>query len=527
MSANPLKVLLVEDNPGDARLIREMLGGAMPGFVLEHVSRLCDALERLVRRPQEQEFALVLLDLSLGETEGLETFRTVRERVPAIPIVVFTGQDDETLAAESLQAGAQDYLVKGRVNSDMLARSLRYAVERGKVEEQLRQHAAELAESGRRKDEFLAILSHELRNPLSPLAMAAELLGREEMTGEDRQWCRDVITRQVRTLTRLVDDLLDVSRISRGKLALRTEALDLLEAVGRAAEATRHLFEERQQEFAVELPPAPLWVLGDAVRLEQVICNLLTNAGKYTPPRGKIRIIGAAEGAHAVIRVRDTGVGIPAEMLDRVFELFIQVDPSLSRMSQWGMGIGLALVRSLVELHGGTVSASSPGAGGGSEFCIRIPLLAEPLAKNAHDSGDSGRTEPVSVEARRILVVEDQEDAASSLARLLRLWGHHVKLAHCGHEALAVAEGFRPEAAIVDIGMPEMDGYEVARCLRLKPHCRATVLVAMTGYGRDEDRRRAADAGFNFHMTKPVDLDSLRLLLASPKWPPQPGPAPV
>jgi signal transduction histidine kinase len=512
MGMDTLKVLLIEDNPGDTRLIREMLTPAPGGrFVLEESDNLSEGLGRLANG----SFAAVLLDLSLGEIQGIATLRAVHDRAPGVPVVVLTGLNDEALAAEALQAGAQDYLVKGQVDRHLLARSLRYAVERGRIEEQLRQRAIELAESGRRKDEFLAILSHELRNPLSPLIMAAELLRRQQLGDTERKWAEGMIERQVRTITRLVDDLLDISRISRGKVTLRKESMDLSLAIGRAVETTRPLFEEHRQQLDISLPNDPIRINGDPVRIEQVMVNLLTNAAKYTQAGGRIWVSVKAEGEEAAISVRDSGIGIPADMLGRIFELFTQVDSSTNRPSQWGLGVGLALVRGFVELHGGTIEAKSAGPGGGSEFLVRLPLLA-PVADKQQLANETLAEAAAELNGHcKVLIAEDHADSAECLARMCKSWRHDVRVVHNGLDALAAASEFLPDVLLLDIGLPGMDGYEVARSLRKQESFDDSLILALTGYGREEDRQRAADAGFSSHLTKPVDPETLRKLLST------------
>jgi signal transduction histidine kinase len=504
-----LKVLLIEDNPGDVRLIREMLAASRSRFVLEESKDLSEGLARLA----SGSYAAVLLDLSLGETQGIATFRAVHDRAPSVPVVVLTGSNDEALAAEALHAGAQDYLVKGQVDRDLLPRSLRYAIERGRIEEQLRQRALELTESGRRKDEFLAILSHELRNPLSPLIMAAELLRKPRLGDDERQWAQAMIERQVHTITRLVDDLLDISRISRGKLTLRKESMDLSVPVRRALEATKLLFEEHRHALAVSLPNEPIWINGDPVRLEQIVVNLLTNAAKYTEPGGRVWLSVTTQNTEALITVRDTGIGIPPHMLDRIFELFTQVDSSTNRQFQWGMGVGLALVRGFVELHEGTIQAKSPGRGGGSEFLIRLPLLQPARSMEKPSQHPSAETTPTADPGCKVLIAEDHVDSARCMARMLQLWHHNVRVVNTGTAALAAAREFLPDVMLLDIGLPGMDGYEVARTLRTEAGFGQTLMLALTGYGREEDRQRAADAGFNSHLTKPVDPETLRKIL--------------
>ena len=381
---------------------------------------------------------------------------------------------------------------------------------RRRLEDELRRKAEALAADDRRKDEFLAMLAHELRNPLAPILNAFEVMrSGPEDSAEDLASIRLVAERQVRHLARLVDDLLDVSRITSAKIRLRLAPVDLVEILARVVEAARPAVEARGHRLTVDLGPEPLPLRGDPTRLDQVMTNLLNNAVKYTEPGGSIALKAGRAGASAEVRVLDSGIGIPAEMVPFVFDLFTQVDRALDR-SQGGLGIGLTLVRRLVELHGGTVSVRSDGPGRGSEFVVRLPLDlgAAPLAATPRPAHRSAPT------PRRILVVDDQADAAAILARLLKGRGHDVRVAADGASALALAAEHRPDAVLLDIGLPGMDGYEAARRLRQEPATRQSLLVALTGYGQEEDVRRALEAGFDHHLVKPTDLDAIESLLA-------------
>lgn len=361
----------------------------------------------------------------------------------------------------------------------------------------------------RQKNEFLSMLAHELRNPLAPIRNAVELLRLNKHDESALAWSRDVIDRQVGHLARLVDDLLDISRITRGKIRIRRKKTKVAEFVAHALESSRPLIEARRHRLNVALSSEPLWVDGDAARLAQVLTNLLNNAAKYTPEGGYLWLSGSRERENVVFRVRDTGVGIAADMLPTVFDLFTQADRSLER-ADGGLGIGLTLVKRLVEKHGGSVEAYSEGAGRGSEFVVRLPLAAPEQSWPQHGADQPS---PSTQRQNRILVVDDNIDGADSLAILLRLGGHEVSLAHDGPAALEVAQAFRPEVVLLDIGLPVMDGYEVAKRLRNRDATRNAVLVAVTGYGRDEDRTRSRDAGFDHHLIKPVSLDALNGIL--------------
>lgn len=367
-----------------------------------------------------------------------------------------------------------------------------------------------LREADRQKNEFLAVLAHELRNPLAPILNATQVWHERETDDPILQRQRAVIERQARQMARLLDDLLDVSRITRGKIELRRQTVELAAIVDQVVESCRPMIAERHQALSVTLPRQPLNLEADPTRLHQVLGNLLNNAAKYTPLGGQIHLlVEEAEGA-AVLRVMDTGVGIAPEFLPRIFDLFSQSDLSLSR-SEGGLGIGLTMVKRLVELHGGSVAAHSEGAGRGSEFVVRLPLAQSPLA-----SAETPRhTERLATTPGcRVLIVDDNRDAAETLADLARLWGHEVQTALDGPSALELVRAFRPQIVVLDIGMPGMDGYEVARQLRSMVELAPVSLIALTGYGQEDDCRRAREAGFEHHLTKPVDPDALQPLLA-------------
>jgi signal transduction histidine kinase len=394
------------------------------------------------------------------------------------------------------------------VHAALRDRRRQYLV-RDHMAEQARQ-AEDLRAADRRKDEFLAMLAHELRNPLAPIRNGLQILKMAADKPAAVAKTRDMMDRQVQHLSRLVDDLLDVSRITRGKAELRKGQVDLTAALGRAVETVRPLIEERRHKLIVTQPGRPVWVWADATRITQVVGNLLTNAAKYTEEGGRITLALEEPNGDAVIRVTDTGTGIPADMLPKVFELFTQVDRTLDR-SQGGLGIGLTLVKSLVEMHDGTVAAHSGGVGKGSEFVVRLPKMpADQVAlsrpKNGTDFADGPR--------HRILVVDDNVDAGESLGQLLQFSGHQVVVAHSGPKAIEVSRAFQPRVALLDIGLPGMDGYELARSLRAEPFGPELLLIALTGYGQDEDRRRTREAGFDHHLTKPADPKVLVKILA-------------
>lgn len=386
---------------------------------------------------------------------------------------------------------------------------------------ELRQKEQELRENDRRKDEFLAMLAHELRNPLAPILNAARVLRYVAPNVPEIEQMRDMIERQTQHLARLVDDLLDVSRITRGKITLQHERLELKTVITRAIETSRPLIDASRHRLTVTLPQEQIYIKGDLTRLAQVISNLLNNAAKYTEEGGKIELSAERNGGKIIIRVKDNGVGIPANALPHIFDLFSQADRSLDR-SQGGLGIGLTLVKSLVEMHGGQVEAHSEGFNQGSEFIVHLPIVIdqqqesrEPSAITTPSNGGRASTNHHNF---RVLVVDDNIDSAESMALFLNFGGHEVRVAHDGPEALQVAREFHPQIVLLDIGLPGMDGYEVAQGLREDQPLPETVIIAMTGYGQAEDRQRSKESGFDHHLTKPVDHDTLSSIINSLKF---------
>ncbi|MGH8666149.1 MAG: hybrid sensor histidine kinase/response regulator, partial [Burkholderiales bacterium] len=365
-----------------------------------------------------------------------------------------------------------------------------------------------LREADRRKDEFLATLAHELRNPLAPIRNAVQLLKLSAVDHPAVRTVQDIMDRQVDHMVRLIDDLLDVSRITRGKLALRRQSVELTRVVQQAVETSRPNI---RQQFTVSLPSDPIHLHGDAVRLSQVLANLLNNAAKYTEPDGRIALTAALEGDEVCIRISDSGIGIDPEQLPNLFQMFSQARPALAR-SEGGLGIGLSLARSLVEMHGGTIAAHSAGLDKGSELSVRLPVVHAPSA-TAHAPEPS---QPHAVAMRRVLVVDDVQDSVRSLAALLRLDGNEVEMAADGIEALEKTRNFRPDLIILDLGLPRMNGYDVCRTIRQQDWGKDIFIVALTGWGQDSDRARTLAAGFNAHLVKPVGYETLRSVLASP-----------
>jgi PAS domain S-box-containing protein len=383
--------------------------------------------------------------------------------------------------------------------------------ERKLAEERLRASQEALQLADRRKDEFLALLAHELRNPLAPIRYALAANKKPGRTPEQCRQADDIIERQVAHMSRLLDDLLDISRITRGTLELKKTRAELTSVVGAAIETARPILDEKHHTLALDLPTQPLQIEADVVRLAQVFSNLLINAAKYTDPGGRIQLRAWNQGNDVIVSVSDNGIGIPAELLPRVFNMFFQSHAALGR-AEGGLGVGLSLVRGLVRLHDGSVEARSEGPGKGSEFTVRLPMgAARPDAIGAEDEvepllGDAGL---------KILVVDDNRDAADTCAMLLEASGHHVQTAYTGRQALELARTFRPHAMLLDIGLPDLDGYRLAQQIRGTPWGRGAVLVAVTGWGQEQDRQRAVAAGFDHHLVKPISADTVEALLHS------------
>jgi signal transduction histidine kinase len=452
----------------------------------EIVSAISDEL--IAASVKDPDVRQILRDLGLRSYMGVPL--TVRGRV--LGAITF-------IAAES----GRRYDAADLAVAEDLAHRVAVAIENGRLYQALK-------EADRRKDEFLALLGHELRNPLAPIQNALHILTLPQADRAAADQAREMMERQVEHMVRLVDDLLDVSRIMRGKVELRREPVYIAAVIARAVETAQPAIDAEGHALTVALPAEPLVVNGDAVRLAQVVSNLLHNAAKYTERGGQIGLTVARDGGRAVVRVRDSGIGIPADMLSQIFEMFFQADRR-TKDGHGGLGIGLSLVRGLVELHGGTVEAHSGGPGAGSEFVVRLPLL--PAAEPGDRPRPADRPPAAALPKHRVLVVDDSTDAADSLAMLLRLSGQEVAVAYDGPTALARAEVEPPEIAFLDLGMPKMDGCELARRFRANPDLAGVTLIALTGWGQPEDRQRTKEAGFDHHIVKPVPLDALRWLL--------------
>lgn len=447
-----------------------------------------------------------LWKIGLFEDEGaslemfLELQRTEFVRYDHLPL---RAKDGHRVDVEFV---SNVYQVENRVVAQCNIRDIR---ERLRLEKQALEHTQELADLHRRKDEFMAMLSHELRGPLSPIANAVHVLNLDKGENPVQREAKAIIDRQVTRLTRLVDDLLEVARITTGSVQLTLEKIAVAGIVEHAVETVQALMRRRRHVFNVDLPPEPVWLIADAGRMEQVLVNLLTNAAKYTEEAGLITLTVRQEGDECVIRVRDSGVGIASELLPRIFDLFTQGGRSLSR-SEGGLGVGLAIVHRLVELHRGTVQVGSAD-GGGSEFVVRLPVASSRIALKPAGAAAPGSTD----HPLRILMVDDVTDSAVSLLLLLSGWGHEVRMADDGASAVREAIELRPHVIFLDIGMPGFDGYEVAKWVRLQPNLRDVVLVAVTGYGQESDRKRSREAGFDHHLVKPAQPADMRRILDS------------
>jgi signal transduction histidine kinase len=417
--------------------------------------------------------------------------------------------DAETLFSALQHAESELAMAKAALErkTQELARALAAQKE---IEAELHQQR-DWRDADRRKDEFLATLAHELRNPLAPIRQAALISKAPAATDAQKRWSHDVIDRQVQHMSLLLDDLLDISRVTRGTLALRMQSTELASVIETAVETARPTIDTKRHLLTVDIPTEPIRFTADPLRVAQVLSNLLTNAAKYTDPEGQIRLIARCEGSDVVIRVADSGIGISAAALPRVFNMFSQVHSTTDR-SEGGLGIGLALAQGLIELHGGTIEANSAGLGCGSEFTVRMPRrVVVDLVQNTSNASPTTRA----TLSRRILIADDNRDSAETLAALLRMEGHEVKSVHDGPVALSVFGELKPDVALLDIGMPGLTGYEVARKMRQSAPRAPLTLIAITGWGQDIDKERAFAAGFDHHLTKPVDPQRLVELLKS------------
>jgi signal transduction histidine kinase len=539
-SEDRVNILLVDDQAARLMSYETILGSLGQNLITARSGE--EALQRLMA----DEFAVVLLDVNMPGMDGFETAGMIHEhpRFEKTPIIFVTGVHiNELDRLQGYKLGAVDYvsipvvpeilrskvavLVElyckrrelQRLNSSLAEANNALAEANSTLQaektRELEALNATLREANRHKDEFLAMLAHELRNPLAPIHNAVQLMRNPVLPAAQLGWAREVIERQVSHLTRLVDDLLDVSRITRGKINVNRESLELATIVSRAVETVQPMLARQNHELIVNVSPQPIYLEGDLTRLTQIIGNILSNSIKYTDEGGRIELSADALGDTVEIRVRDNGIGIEPASLPSVFDLFTQASRSAER-TQAGLGIGLALVKRLVELHDGEVEARSPGLGQGSEFIVRLPrqMRAEHASHRSTQSPGVTFAGPGTT-TRRILVADDNSDALDSLAELLMMAGHETHKAADGIQALEAANRLRPDVVLLDIGMPGLNGYEVARRIRTLPWGRDAMLVALTGWGQDSDRKCSSEAGFNAHWVKPLELDRLWALLDS------------
>ncbi|MBC8113464.1 MAG: response regulator [Candidatus Saccharimonas sp.] len=503
-----LHILYLEDSHADATLVEATLAESGLDFELKCVETEAEFQAAL----QQGSLDVILSDYRLPSFDGMAALELARFQLPEVPFIFVSGGIGEERAIETLKAGATDYVLKDRLKRlvPSVERAVREAAERAErvalAAENERLHRM-TQEASQRKDEFLAMLAHELRNPLGAILGAAQLIDKVAHDKEAVIKADEIIQRQGQHMVRLLDDLLDVARVTQGKIALRQELVDLTDLVDDAVAAVRPHITARQQDFSVEIADAPFYVLGDATRLEQVQVNLLTNASRYSASNEQIRLRLTREGDQAVLSVRDTGLGIAPEMLDRIFDLFVQSDETFDR-SAGGLGVGLTLVRSLVEMHGGQVTAHSAGLGFGSEFVVRLPLVSAPKA-----APPQKQPIPSGQPRHRILLVEDNVDSREMLKDLLELDGHEVQTAEDGIEGTSIVETGWPDLVLMDIGLPGLSGYDTARLIRANGH-RDLHLVALTGYGQPADRQSALEAGFDDHLVKPFNPADLTRILS-------------
>jgi signal transduction histidine kinase len=510
---DPVHFLLVDDLKENLLSLEALL--RRDGLVLLKANSGDEALELLLRH----DVALALIDVQMPGLDGFELAELMRgnARTRHVPIIFVTaGSADGQRRFRGYEAGAVDFIHKPiepdilRSKAEVFFELYRQRQQLAAQRDELKAHSEALKEADRRKDEFLATLAHELRNPLAPLRHGLDLLRRSPESADGAE-IRDIMDRQLVHLVRLIDDLLDVARVSQGKIELRRQTIAAADVVRSAIEASRPLIESANHSLRVDLPQEPVWIDADSTRLAQIVANLLNNAAKYTPHGGRIEVSLRRAGGEAIIAVADNGVGIPPEKQAEVFQLFAQVDHHLDR-ARGGLGIGLALVKRLVLMHGGAVEAYSAGVGQGSVFTVRLPLAATPDAEALAQETKAPAT--ATTGGLKVLVVDDNEAVAQTVGWMLEAIGHDYRLVYDGREALGAAEAFRPDAILLDIGLPGMDGYAVCRALRQQDAFKTTAIIAQTGWGQERDKAMAAEAGFDHHVVKPVGLEKLEKLLA-------------
>lgn len=511
---NRVNILLVDDLPDKLLVYSTVLEELGQNLITANSGE--DALKLVL----QNDFAVILLDVNMPGMDGFETATLIRSRKKSArtPIIFLTAFSDDVHAAQGYASGAVDFLLTP-VMPEILKAKVRVFIElhqmRQQAERQAEDHARrkEAEESDRRKDAFLGMLAHELRNPLGPIRNSVALMQQLGPNTPQMTKLTDVIDRQVSHMTRLVDDLLDSTRLASGKILLRKEKCDLAAITRQTAEDYRTVMEGAGLTLNVDVPDKPVWIHGDSTRLGQMIGNLLHNAQKFTPNDGSISVkLARQPDGMAAVSVSDTGIGMDATVLPHVFEVFHQADQGLDR-ARGGLGLGLAIVKGLASLHGGIVGAESKGASQGSTFTIRLPVDE---ASAVEKTVAPAKTTPCKSKLR-ILIIEDSIDAAETTQMLLTHDGHEVRTSSNGATGLKVARDFLPQVILCDIGLPGIDGYQVVQRLRADPELAKIYVIALTGYGRDQDRKHARDAGFDQHMTKPIDFRMLRQTLDARK----------
>ena len=512
-TVSPVHFLLVDDLEQNLLSLEALL--RREGLVLLKAQSGDEALELLL----QHDVALALIDVQMPGLNGFELAELMRgnDRTRRIPIVFVTaGSADSQRRFRGYEAGAVDFIHKPieldvlRSKADVFFELYRQRQQISVQRDELQAHSNALEEADRRKDEFLATLAHELRNPLAPLRNGLDIL-RRSPDREDAGQIRDMMSRQLDHLVRLVDDLLDVSRVSQGKIELRRQRIEAADVIRSAVEASQPLIDSSGHSLSIDLLPEPIWLDADLTRLAQVIGNILNNAAKYTPRGGHIDLSLRKQGGEAVIAVSDNGLGIAADMQSKVFQLFAQIEHH-SDHAEGGLGIGLALVQQLVAMHHGSVGVESAGPGQGSTFTVRIPLAAADT--DMPPAPEEMATESARVHALKVLVVDDNVEVAQTVGWMLEEIGHQYQLVHDGRQALQAAREFRPDAILLDIGLPVMDGYAVCRAFRQDDLFKKTTIIAQTGWGQEQVKDLASDAGFDHHLVKPVAYEELERLLA-------------
>ena len=503
-----LKIVIIEDNPDDRSLIRR--------YLIQSVDFRCTIFEAEtgtsgVQLCQEIHPDCVILDLYLPDLDGLGVLQQLRDRESEIPfpVVVLTGiTDHSSYGQTAIIHGAQDYLSKDWITAESLGRTVVNSIERFQLMRSKRAEQA-LKHADRRKNEFLATLAHELRNPLAPIQNGLELIRLAQGDPEAIAQAREMMERQLDQMVRLVDDLLDISRVSNNKLELRKQNVLLTRIIDQAVESVRPMIDAANQVIATDLPVEPISLEADFARLAQVFANLLTNASKFTHSHGHIWLTVTRDDETVKISVKDDGIGIPVEKQGQVFDMFSQIGQPVEN-AQKGLGIGLSLVQSLVEMHNGTVEMKSDGPGSGCEFTVRLPILRNIVVPTTNPE----IKDPATTNSLRVLIVDDNRDAVKSLAMVLKLQGHTVETAYDGREAVDAAAMFRPDVVLLDLGLPKINGYEACRQIRDQEWGQNIKIIAVTGWGQEDDRKKTSDADFDRHLVKPVKPAVLLELLA-------------